>query len=48
MPIFVAKKCGHIFDIPLSKVMELFSEKQDFVIDEVYVNIKGVCKTCKA
>ena len=45
---FRCKKCGSIFDIPLSEVTELFSEKPDFVIDEAYVNIKGVCKICKA
>jgi len=45
---FRCKKCGCIFDISLAEMTELFPEEPDFVIDEAYVNIKGVCKTCKA
>ena len=44
---FRCKKCGCILDIPLSEITELFPEKPDFVVDEAYVNIKGVCKICK-
>jgi Fe2+ or Zn2+ uptake regulation protein len=43
---FRCKKCGRILDIPLPEIKDLFPEEPDFVVDEAYVNIKGVCKAC--
>jgi Fe2+ or Zn2+ uptake regulation protein len=43
---FLCKKCGCILDIPQPEIKDLFPEEPDFLIDEAYVNIKGVCKTC--
>ena len=45
---FRCKKCGRIDDIPFSEITEFFQEKPNFVIDEAYVNIKGVCEICNA
>jgi Fe2+ or Zn2+ uptake regulation protein len=43
---FRCKKCGCIIDIPLSETKELLPQTPDLFIEEAYINIKGICKTC--
>jgi Fur family peroxide stress response transcriptional regulator len=43
---FRCKKCGCILDIPLPEIKDLFPKELDFLIDEAYVNTKGLCKSC--
>jgi Fur family peroxide stress response transcriptional regulator len=44
---FRCKKCGCIMDIPLQEVKQLFPKESEFSVDEAYINLKGICKTCK-
>ena len=44
---FRCKKCGSIMDIPLDEIKHLYPKEPDYVIEEAYVNIKGICRTCK-
>ena len=45
---FRCKRCGCITDIPLREIKHLYPKEPDFVIEEAYVNMKGICKTCKS
>ena len=43
---FRCKKCGCIIDIPFSEMKDLIPQDPELIIDEVYVNMKGICKLC--
>jgi len=43
---FRCNQCGCIIDVPLSETNSLFPKESDFLIDEAYVNLKGICKRC--
>ena len=43
---FRCKQCGCIIDVPLSETNDLLPKDIDFLIDEAYVNLKGICKRC--
>ena len=45
---FRCKACGCITDIPLPEIHHLLPQNTDFSIDEVYVNVKGLCAACKS
>jgi len=44
---FRCKQCGSIFDLPLPNMQDILPNETDFYIDEAYINVKGLCKTCK-
>ena len=44
---FRCKKCGRIADISLPEIKNLLPKEPDFLIEETYVNLKGICKNCK-
>ena len=43
---FRCNQCGCIIDVPLSETNNIYPEKPDFLIEEAYVNLKGICKKC--
>lgn len=45
---FRCKACGCIIDIPLLEIYYLLPQNTDFLIDEAYVNVKGLCAECKS
>ena len=44
---FRCKKCSCILDVPLADIKDLFPKEQELSVEEAYINLKGICKTCR-
>ncbi|MDR0844905.1 MAG: transcriptional repressor [Tannerella sp.] len=45
---FRCKKCGCIVDVPFPEVRQILCQKRDFTVEDISVNVKGICKACKS
>lgn len=44
---FKCKNCGGLFDIRLKNKEIQFEEADDFMVDEIQINLSGYCNICK-
>lgn len=44
---FKCRKCGKIYDFSIDPIKQEDREISDFIIEEVYGTIKGICDKCK-